>query len=57
MCNTRWRRGGFISLDEFAALNATVAGDAAAVEDLRDAFGFSDADGTGVSTTKLVRVL
>jgi hypothetical protein len=32
LCNTR-RRG--ISLDEFATLNVTIAGDAAAVEDLR----------------------
>jgi Ca2+-binding EF-hand superfamily protein len=57
LCNTRQRRGGFISLDEFVVLSATVVGDAAAVEDLRDAFGFSDADGNGVSSTKLVRVL
>ncbi|KAG2658749.1 hypothetical protein PVAP13_1KG305915 [Panicum virgatum] len=50
---------GFISLDEFAALNATVAGDAAAVEeDLRHAFCVFDADGTGtISATELARVL
>jgi hypothetical protein len=41
-------------VDEFAALNATVAGDAAAVEDPRHAFRFFDADGNGtISTTKL----
>ena len=57
LCNSRRRRGGFISLDEIAVLDATVAGDAAAVEDLRNAFGFSDADGNGLSTTKLMHVL
>ena len=34
--------GGFIILDEFAALNVTVAGNAAAVEDLGHTFGFFD---------------
>ena len=50
---------GFISLDEFAALNATVAGDAAAVEeDLRHAFRVFDADGNGtISAAELARVL
>jgi hypothetical protein len=51
LCNTRRR---LISLDESAALNATIAGDAAAVEDLRHAFCFFDADGNGTKfTTKL----
>ena len=49
-CATR----GAVSLDEFAALNATIAGDAAAIEDLRHAFCFFDADGNGTMfTTKL----
>jgi hypothetical protein len=53
LCNT-WRRRRLISLDEFAALNATIAGDAAAIEDPRHAFCFFDADSNGTMfTTKL----
>jgi hypothetical protein len=41
-------------VDEFAELNATVAGDAAAVEDPCHAFRFFDANGNGtISPTKL----
>uniref|UniRef100_J3M6M6 EF-hand domain-containing protein n=1 Tax=Oryza brachyantha TaxID=4533 RepID=J3M6M6_ORYBR len=42
---------GYISLGEFAAINASPAGgDAAVEEDLRHAFSVFDADGNGVIT-------